>query len=148
MSGMRSNWFMDVDNMLKETERLLGHLAGSKPPPSQFSRCPFVPPMDVYEREDKIVVVAELAGVSQDSIQVSVSGNLLTVRGERKDLGGGAPRVYYQMEICTGTFERTLALHASVDPDETEAYLSDGFLRIILTKRSANTDVRVGIMSS
>ena len=147
MSGMRPEWFMEVDDVLRETERLLGHLAASKPPPGQFSRCAFIPAVDIYEREDKIVVVVEVAGVSTDRIDISVSGSTLTLRGERKAEGEGLSRTYHQMEICTGPFERALSLPSLVDPDKTEAYYSDGFLQIVLTKVANRREYRVSIRS-
>lgn len=92
------------------------------------------PPADVYETKDEVVVVIEIAGMLQDAIELEVDGSTLTFRGERRPLKGRPRRVYSQMEISHGVFQREFALPATVTPEGARAVYRDGILEITLPK--------------
>lgn len=92
------------------------------------------PPADVYETADEVVVVIEVAGLEQDAIDVTVDGPTLVFRGERRPLKGRPNRVYSQMEIGHGEFQREFSLPANVTPDGARAVYRDGILEIALPK--------------
>ncbi len=118
-------------------------------PPGSPHFCPPViePAADVYETAESVVVVVEIAGVNPDEIEISVQGKSLTVRGERLDRQHHLSRLYHQMEICCGLFERSVALPAEVDPERASATYSDGILAIVLPKvqRQVARQVRIVI---
>ena len=118
-------------------------------PPGSPRFCPPViePPADVYETEENVVVVVEMAGINEQEVEIAMEGNSLTVRGEREDRQGHLGRLYSQMEICCGPFERTLSLPALVDADQAMASYNDGFLEIILpkVKRQVSRQVRITV---
>jgi len=105
-------------------------------PPGSPHFCPPViePATDVYETPESVVVVVEIAGVSAEEIDISVEGKTFTVRGEREDRQRHLSRLYHQMEICCGLFERSVALPAEVDAERASATYSDGILAIVLPK--------------
>jgi HSP20 family protein len=105
-------------------------------PPGAPHFCPPViePATDVYETSDSVVVVVEIAGVKVEEIDISVEGKTLTVRGEREDRQRHLARLYHQMEICCGIFERSVVLPSEVDPQQASATYSDGMLAIVLPK--------------
>ena len=74
------------------------------------------------------MVVVEIAGVNAEEMEISVEGKTLTVRGEREDRQRHLSRLYHQMEICCGLFERSVAFPAEVDPEQATATYSDGLL--------------------
>ncbi len=125
--------FSDIQAQ-QQMERLLDHLAGSKPPAVQFYPGAWQPAVDVYETASEIVVTAELAGVRGGDVQILISRNSLIIRGERsepaKDDG-----CYHQMEISTGPFERALLLPSNVNPESATAACRDGLLEIVLPKQ-------------
>lgn len=94
----------------------------------------WVPPTDVYETEDQIVVLVEIAGVRQSDFAVSLVERRLTVTGVRIDRGM-ARRAYYQMEVQFGEFRVELDLPLAVDENAVTAEYSEGFLRILLPKK-------------
>ena len=103
------------------------------------SRMAFEPPADVYVTEDAIIVRLEIAGLRENTgeISVEIRERLLIIAGERPDPAAGAARQYEQMEIQTGPFERALRLPCPVDETAAVARYEDGFLTIRLPKLAA-----------
>lgn len=134
MAFFEPTWMRDIDAIHREMERLLDHYAGSKPPSVQFAKRGFEPPVDVYETDDAVVIVAELAGVDCERIDVSLHRQTLSIRGERATPGAGTKRSYSQMEINSGPFERVIRLPIAVDSDGATACYADGLLEITLPK--------------
>jgi len=133
--------------MQREMERLLGHFAGSKPPMVQFSGRAWEPAIDVYETDNAVVVIAELAGVDENEMEIVVERDKITIRGERRATGFGTKKTYCQMEISSGLFERTVVLPTVVDIGGTRASRSNGLVEIILPKikqkRTHRVDVKI-----
>jgi HSP20 family protein len=97
----------------------------------------FRPRVDVYycgREEPKAVVVAELAGVRLDSVNLEIAGRDLVISGERpvQETEG---RVYQQLEIESGHFRRVVRLNADVDAERSGATYADGVLRVELPLR-------------
>ncbi|HEV56721.1 MAG TPA: Hsp20/alpha crystallin family protein [Phycisphaerales bacterium] len=93
-----------------------------------------MPKVDVIDRDNEILVKAELPGVKKEDIDISVSDNSITLRGctshESKEEKGD----YYRMEMSRGEFTRTLTLPADVDSDKAKAAYKDGVLELTLPK--------------
>ena len=96
---------------------------------------PWVPPVDIWETEDALVIAAELPGVRQEDVQVSVLDGILTLRGERKDSLPADGETVLRRERVTGPFARHLLLPASVDPAGVRATYRDGVLTIRAQKK-------------
>jgi HSP20 family protein len=116
-------------------------------PPGAPRFCPpmLEPAVDVYDTDDQVVVLVELSGIADQEVEISVEGRVFTLRGERLARQGHPGRLYSQMEICFGPFERVLTLPAEVDADGARASYLDGFLEITLPKarRQVSRQVRV-----
>ena len=98
---------------------------------------PFIEPaVDIYETADQIVIVAEIAGIRDQDLELDVDGLLCTIRGERKPAPRVEKREFRQMEISHGPFQRELFLPAAVNPDAVETVYKDGMLQITLPKAS------------
>ncbi|MBN1264112.1 MAG: Hsp20/alpha crystallin family protein [Anaerolineales bacterium] len=90
------------------------------------------PPTDVYETDDSIVVVLEVAGMRGADIQVTFDENVLYIRGLRQKKG--TARAFQQMEISYGEFMAGVRVATSINSSEIEATYSDGFLKVVLPK--------------
>jgi HSP20 family protein len=90
----------------------------------------------VFEKEDKFVVKAELPGMKEEDINISVVGETLNIRGERKAEKEVKEDDYYYCERSYGNFSRSLALPSNVDTKKIEANYEDGVLEISLPKTS------------
>lgn len=149
MVQLRSDWRAQIDIMQQEMQRLLNHLAGSKPPQIRFSPAGWEPAIDVYETDDEIVVIVELAGVKESDIEILVDRDRFTIRGERrKAVVTSVRRMYYQMEIMSGPFARSIALPVAVDTTESKAYYADGLVEVVLPKAGKGTTHKVDIKTA
>jgi HSP20 family protein len=93
-----------------------------------------LPKVDVVDRDDEVVVRAEVPGMEKDELEVSVAGNMLTLKGETRREEKEEKGEYYRCEMSHGAFSRTLALPAEVDDTKVKATLKDGVLELKLAK--------------
>jgi HSP20 family protein len=100
-----------------------------------FPEMPAMPSVDVIDRDDEVVVRAEVPGYKKEDIEVSVSDSSLTIKGERKAEQKEEKGDYYRCEISQGAFSRTVALPAEVDDAKAKATMKDGMLELTLPKR-------------
>lgn len=94
----------------------------------------WAPPVDVYEKEDEIVITAELPGMKQDDIEVEVHDGILSIRGEKKVENEINEQNYHFVERTYGTFERSFTLPAKVQGESVKATYKDGVLKVHLHK--------------
>lgn len=133
MKERSADIFGDFERIRERMEQAWRQVLG---PPGAPRFCPplIEPAIDIYETEREVVVVAELAGISEEDVEVTVSGRTLTMDGERKPRRGRPGRLYSQMEISHGPFHREVLLPAEVDAKEARAEYSHGLLEIVLPK--------------
>ena len=92
------------------------------------------PAVDIYENKDSLVIKAELPGIEQDKIDVSVQGDLLTIKGERKKESEVKEENYYRLERVSGSFQRSFTLPANVDATKISAAYKGGILELKVPK--------------
>jgi HSP20 family protein len=94
----------------------------------------WVPPVDVAETQDKILVRAEVPGLKQDDIQIEFENGLLTLKGERH-LRKDESVTWHRVERTYGNFSRTFTLPRTVDAERIAATYREGILEIEVPKR-------------
>jgi HSP20 family protein len=101
--------------------------------------------MDVYQTQDAIVIKAFIAGVQPNSVDISLTREMLTVSGQRQDEREVEEDGYFQRELFWGSFSRTILLPEEVDVDLAEATEKHGILMIRLPKvnKSRQTKLKV-----
>jgi HSP20 family protein len=100
------------------------------------------PPTDVYETGDSAIVIVEVAGLSEGDYEISLTGRMLVVSGERRD--PAEKLVYQQMEIRYGRFRTEVHVPWALDGTDHTATYENGFLRISLRKaQTRRVTVRV-----
>jgi HSP20 family protein len=92
------------------------------------------PRVDVTETDDEVTITAELPGVQKDNIDVSVTHDSVTIRGEKKEQEERRERGYHRLERSYGSFHRSLHLPCEVEPDKVDAIFRDGVLTVKLPK--------------
>ena len=102
----------------------------------------FGPSTDVSEADDSIEVAIELPGMSEDDIDISLSGDAMTIRGEKKIEHEDKRKGVYMSERSYGAFYRTIPLPPGVDTDKAEATFKRGVLTVKLPK-SAEAQAKV-----
>jgi HSP20 family protein len=105
--------------------------------PLNISAVSAMPAIDLYQTADEIVVRAALPGIKPDEVQISVTGDVLTLRGEFKHQDGQNEATWHIREQRSGIFERSLALPTEVQTDKSKADFENGILTITLPKAEA-----------
>lgn len=100
------------------------------------STAAFVPPVDIYEDEHKIVLKLEVPGLKQEDLDIQVENNILTVRGERKFEKEEKEENFHRIERRYGSFFRSFTVPTTVNTDGVKASYDAGVLRIELEKRA------------
>jgi HSP20 family protein len=108
----------------------------------------WMPRLDVFDREDTLVVRAELPGIDGDSLDVTVEAGTLMITGSRTLSSEENKDAYHRKEIAEGSFKRTVLLPEGTDPEAISASSKDGILEIVIPKkpeilpRKVNVDVQ------
>lgn len=95
----------------------------------------WLPPVDIAEDKDRIVLTAELPGFDEKQIEIQMEGGVLTLRGERKLEEEKEGRSFHRVERSYGQFVRSFTLPNNVDRDSIKASFHNGLLEIAMPKR-------------
>jgi HSP20 family protein len=134
-SVVRWDPFADMADLRREMDQVFGDFFGRTPSKMAATEAIWSPLVDIHETKDSFQLKAELPGVKQEDIQVSVEGDALTLKGERKRETEVKEDQYHRIERSYGRFERVILLPSVVDPDRVKATYGDGVLEIQLPKR-------------
>lgn len=123
----------ELSNLRREMEDFWGNLAGER----EFlpMRGEWIPAVDVSETKDALVVKAEIPGMESKDIDISLSGDLLTIKGEKKQKTEEKKENYHRIETHYGAFSRGIRVPVSVDSNKIEASYDKGVLKITLPKK-------------
>ena len=107
----------------------------------------FYTSVDMYDNKNEIVVKAEVPGVDKDNLNISISDNMLTIKGEMKKEEETKEEDYYYSERSYGSFMRVLNLPAKVNEKKIKASFKDGVLEIHMPKaaESKPKDIKVEV---
>ena len=94
----------------------------------------WAPSVDVAETENDVVVTAELPGVEQDDVDITITDDILTLKGEKKEEKEVKEKNYHRIERSYGSFQRSISLPSGVQADKAKAIYKDGVLHITLPK--------------
>ncbi|HYC43456.1 MAG TPA: Hsp20 family protein [Noviherbaspirillum sp.] len=118
----------DLDRMI---DRVVGVMAAGTPRAQLAApTAKWTPPVEVAQRDGKFIVCAELAGVKREDVSVEVSGDRLTIEGERRQKPPHGPQEQRRSERSYGHFYRVISLPAGARADAASASLQDGLLEI------------------
>ena len=92
------------------------------------------PPVDVYEEADRVVIVAEVAGMNREDIEIGLDGDLVWIRGVRPHPAGTEQRSFHEARIAYGAFEAEVRVPYAIDSDRASATYDNGFLTIELPR--------------
>ena len=131
-----------LDRFRGETEGLFDRffgdpwLAGTFGPLSRLSDFEWGPRLDLSESSDAVTMKIELPGVDPEDVDVNVSGNMLTIGGQKKQEKTEKDENYHYAERQHGSFQRTVQLPSTVDPDKVKATFKNGVLTVKLKKHA------------
>jgi HSP20 family protein len=105
----------------------------------------WVPPMDLVETDDHLVLKADLPGLAEDDVKIEINDDVLTVSGERKTERQERKDGYHRVERAYGSFSRSLSLPHGVDADQVRASFDKGVLEVRIPKPAERKPHRVEI---
>jgi HSP20 family protein len=110
----------------------------------------FTPSVDVKENEKEFIVLAELPGVEEKEIEVTLTNDHVTIKGEKREEKEEKGKNYYYMERSYGSFNRVIPLSAETQSDQAEASFKNGVLNITIPKSQTakTTGIKVPIKSA
>jgi len=135
--------FQEMERLRSEMDRLFTGLMERAPLTVDSG---VFPALNVIEENGKILVNAELPGVKPEDIEISVEGNTLSLRGERKreDLGNVS---YHRRERTAGKFQRALTLPVEINAEAVEAKCVHGVLKLVLPKAEHARAKKIPVLS-
>jgi HSP20 family protein len=111
----------------------------------RVSKTSFNPPFEVKEREDAFVLQADVAGVKESDLDISVNGNVLTVSGSRQADERKEGETYYLYERNYGSFSRSFTLPDEANLESIEAKLNDGVLNLVIGKKAQSRPRKIAV---
>lgn len=124
----------DFSHLSSKFEKTIDDMFRSMSPGFTLAERTWRPPMDINETPEEIIIVAEIAGVDKDDLEVEISNKAVRIGGNRYAKHCSANSTYRLAEIQYGNFERTIFLPAPIDPEVISASYSNGFLEIRMAK--------------
>jgi HSP20 family protein len=127
--------FAEMAEMHRWSDHAVGDLFGRTPAGVAAVESVWSPLVDIHETKEHFLVKAELPGLKQEEIEVSIMDDTLTLKGERKRETEVNENEYHRIERSYGTFQRSIVLPAGVDASAVKASYKDGVLEIQLPKK-------------
>jgi HSP20 family protein len=134
--GSLDRWepFRNLVDIQGEVNRLLDTFVGRPAAAANAQGRTWLPAVDMHETKDNLVLKVELPGVREKDVAVSITGDLLTIRGERRWEDETKEQKFLHVERVYGQFERLIQLPMAVQADKVKAAYRDGVLEVTLPK--------------
>ena len=143
-----SDWrspFDELERMRRDLDRLAGEFPGSV---FRLPTAGVFPLVNVTEDQNNYYVRAELPGVKADELDISVTGETLTLSGERNLPEESEKASYHRREREAGSFSRVISLPTRLDVDKVNAHAEDGVLTVVLPKAESAKPRQISVKSS
>ncbi|HAV92805.1 TPA: hypothetical protein DCW38_06460 [candidate division WOR-3 bacterium] len=125
---MKDDFF--IEKAKKEMDTLMDDIVGFSRI-SIYRKTYFSPPVDIYEANNRFVIITDVAGIDKKLINITVSDDVLIIKGERKRTNAIDENLcYYHMEIEYGPFERRIRIPRNIDIDHMDVDYDNGLLKI------------------
>jgi len=134
MEYIKIRFGSELDRLSSDFEKAFDDIFSPANPMFTLSDRKWHPQMDIYETPGEVIIIAAIAGVAQEDLDVEINRKAVKIKGQRKEIPKGSDATYRLAEIQYGTFERVLFLPAAIDPDVVSASFANGLLQIRLAK--------------
>lgn len=126
--------FRDLIDVQSQVSRMFDEFLGARTRPSGLMERVFSPPVDIHETKEHLVVTAELPGVKEKDVHLSIVGDVLSLRGQRTADHEVKEENYHRIERWSGSFERHIQLPVPIQSEGIRATYREGVLEIRLPK--------------
>ncbi len=128
----------EAEDAVDEIENSAANWVSNEPEEGELS-------VDVFQNQNEIVIKTMVAGVRPEDLDVSISRDMVTIKGKRESERTIADDDYFHRELYWGTFSRTIVLPQEIDVDAAEAIEKHGLLIIKLPKLDKNRSTRLKV---
>ena len=135
-------------NFHNQMEKVFGDLFASHDGETDMEGTSWIPTVDISERENGFEIRAELPGVSGNDVNVSVTDNCLTIKGEKRQEEETDDKNYHRIERRYGSFQRSFTLPRHVETDAIKAQFTDGVLTLEIPKAEAAKPTEISITTN
>jgi HSP20 family protein len=138
----------DLASMSQRMERMFDEMLGHglrRSTEERSLRGAWMPAINILEKEDAIVISADLPGLKAEDVEVTVEEGILSIRGERKLEETTEDETYHRVERQYGLFERTFSVPNSVDTEKINARFRNGEMTLTLPKREESKPRSISI---
>ncbi len=132
---------VDDDNEDKELDEIDGQSEEEVETEGQLA-------IDMYQTPSEIIVKTMVAGVKQEDLDISITRDMVVIRGKREESNDTAGNDYFHKELYWGAFSRTIILPQEVDVDESEAINKNGLLVIKMPKIDKHRQAKLRVKSA
>ncbi len=147
MSIMRWDPFEDLGALRRSMDRMFDEFMTRKPP-RELVPGEWEPAVEVFETENEVVVRAELPNIDPKQVDIAVTEDTITLRGETKREEEQKGRDYYRRELRYGAFVRVLPLPTEVKGAEAKAVYKDGVLEVKIPKSARAKPIAVKVQAA
>jgi HSP20 family protein len=140
-------WRGEMERLRNEMDRLYERFFDWRPLRRFEEAGEWVPSVDVSETEKEIIVKADVPGMEAKDIHVSIDGNVLTLRGERKQEKEEKGENFHRVERSYGSFSRSIRLPAGVSEEKAKASYKRGTLTITMPKTQKESMKKIEVKS-
>jgi HSP20 family protein len=134
-----------LPDLREEMDRIWEAMTAARLRPFQYLARQSFPAIDVFEKDGRLQVRAELPGMTGEDIEIEVVGQALTINGEKKQENEIKEESYHRSERIYGRFSRQVALPPGADPDQSTARFKDGVLEIEVPLKAAEARKKIHI---
>ncbi len=124
----------EIDKLRRDIDRLFDRLWDDFGVPLSTRIEREIPSIDLSETEDTLIIRAEVPGINPEDLEISITDNILTIRGEMKQVDNEKRGDYHRMERRYGYFSRTLQLPCKIVTENVQATYKKGVLSIVMPK--------------
>lgn len=126
----------ELEDMKRDMDRLFDDFfAGRRPRWNRQEASLVVPSVELFDRQTELILRAELPGIAKEDIDITITREAVTLKGEFKRDETTKPEDSFIAERAYGTFSRTVQLPFEIDEDKADAILKNGLLEVVLPKR-------------
>ncbi len=113
---------------------------------SRFSKLKYLTPrVDIVDRDDDILVRADVPGVKKEDLEVTLTDNTITIKGKTSEEKKEEKGDYFRSETMKGSFTRTMYLPSDVDGSRAESTIKDGMLEVVVPKLDKAKRIKVNV---
>ena len=148
MAIVRWEPFRDIVTTQQDLNRLFNEIFPRRLSGEELSTYTWAPSVDIYEKDDELMLQADLPGVDPKDVEIRIEDGTLYLKGERKQQKEVKEEDYHRVERCYGAFARSFSLPGSIDEAKVKAEFKDGQLTLTMPKHEEAKPKTIKILAS